>query len=44
MTPRFAAFYGLDKEVLLKALQHLQSLAKAELITAGGSEGVKFFQ
>ena len=38
------AFYGLDKEVLLKALQHLQSQGKAELITSGGSEGVKFFQ
>uniref|UniRef100_A0A914XNN0 Vacuolar protein-sorting-associated protein 25 n=1 Tax=Plectus sambesii TaxID=2011161 RepID=A0A914XNN0_9BILA len=38
------SFHGLDKEVLLKALRHLQSQRRAEIINVGDNEGVKFFQ
>ncbi|XP_041374634.1 vacuolar protein-sorting-associated protein 25-like [Gigantopelta aegis] len=36
-------FHGLEKWLLVRALQTLQSQGKAELISAGGTEGVKFF-
>jgi ESCRT-II complex subunit VPS25 len=36
-------FFGLDKEVLLKALRILESKAKAEVMLFEGHEGVKFF-
>lgn len=36
-------FYGLDQEVLLRALQVLESQKKAEIITFDDNQGVKFF-
>lgn len=39
----FAEFAGLDKSMLLKALETLEASKKAEVIMFGGSEGVKFF-
>lgn len=36
-------FAGLDKSMLLKALETLEASNKAEVIMFGGSEGVKFF-
>lgn len=43
--PFFLAFYNLDHELLLKALQHLKQRGKAELIDVGGTiGGVKFIQ
>ena len=35
-------FHGLDSDVLVKALQHLQGLGKAEIMDYGDSQGVKF--
>lgn len=35
-------FYGLDENVLKKALQHLEGQGKAALISFDGNEGVKF--
>lgn len=35
-------FYGLDENVLKKALQHLERQGKAALISFDGNEGVKF--
>ena len=38
-----SAFYGLDKEVLLRGLHHLEDQGKAVLIDADGEKGgVKF--
>jgi hypothetical protein len=40
-----AAFHGLDKEVLLKALRALESQNRAHLLNIGSdAEGVKFLQ
>lgn len=36
-------FYGLDQEVLLRALQVLESQKKAEIISFDDNQGVKFF-
>ncbi|CAD6197033.1 unnamed protein product [Caenorhabditis auriculariae] len=39
------AFFGLEKDVLLKALRSLESSRKAQLLNIGSdSEGVKFLQ
>lgn len=41
----FSAFYGLDKDVLLKALRILVDQRRAQLLNIGtDAEGVKFFQ
>lgn len=40
-----SAFYGLEKEVLLKALKSLEIQRRAQLMNLGAeSEGVKFLQ
>ncbi|GFO05328.1 vacuolar protein-sorting-associated protein 25 [Plakobranchus ocellatus] len=36
-------FHGLDKDVLIQALQTLEAERKAELMEFDGGEGVKFF-
>jgi ESCRT-II complex subunit VPS25 len=36
-------FHGLEKWLLLRALQTLQDQGKAELMNFDGNEGVKFF-
>lgn len=36
-------FHGLEKWLLLRALQTLQDQGKAEIINFDGNEGVKFF-
>jgi len=37
------AFHGLDQDILRKSLRHLESEGKAQLLTVGSDEGVKFF-
>lgn len=37
-------FYGLADDVVLKALRHLESEGKAEMIDAGDGVGIKFLQ
>uniref|UniRef100_A0A6A7FZ85 Vacuolar protein-sorting-associated protein 25 n=2 Tax=Hirondellea gigas TaxID=1518452 RepID=A0A6A7FZ85_9CRUS len=37
-------FYGLSDDVMVKALRHLQSEGKAEVIDTGDGLGVKFLQ
>lgn len=37
------AFHGLDQDVLRKALRHLESEGRAQLLSVGSDEGVKFF-
>jgi len=36
-------FYGLNEQILIKALRCLESQQKAEIMIYDGSEGVKFF-
>lgn len=36
-------FYQLNEQVLIKALKHLESKGKCEVIEIDGSYGVKFF-